>query len=72
MKQKTHTTKIECLCEVKFSSTVQQHEPTPAPIDNLHKLLMPEDAAQLQAVSACESPKHDCLHHTLSSQAVFM
>lgn len=36
---------------MKFSSTVQQDEPTPAPIDNLHKLLMPEDAAQLQAIS---------------------
>lgn len=36
---------------MKFSSTVQRDEPTPAPIDNLHKLLMPEDAAQLQAIS---------------------
>lgn len=35
---------------MKFSSKVQQDEPTPAPIDNLHKLLMPEDAAQLQAI----------------------
>lgn len=64
---------------MKFSSTVQQDEPTPAPIDNLHKLLTPEDAAQLEAIQQFWQIKH-ALHVShpnvtasiTYSQAVFM
>lgn len=52
MKQERHNSKTKCLlCGIEFSCRVQQDEPTPpAPINNLHKLLTPGDAAQLAAI----------------------
>lgn len=58
---------------------VQQDEPTPALIDNLHKLLMPEDATQLEAMQQFWQIKHT-LHVShpnmtasiTNSQAVFV
>lgn len=63
---------------MKFSSTVQQDEPTPAQIDNLHKLPMSEDAARLGAIQQLRQMKHTLhvSHPNMSasvtySQAVF-